>query len=150
MERKSSPSLPRPDAVAAADRLHSAAIRLLRTARVADIRSGIGPARLSALSMLVYAEPMSLKRLAQIEQVRPPTMSRIIAGLERLKMVQRAASSKDRRAILLTATARGRKTLETARARRIGILAEKVEGFSGADLVVLSAAAGMVLDRFQR
>lgn len=146
----SSPNPPRPEAVAAADRLHSAAIRLLRTARVADIRSGIGPARLSALSVLVYAGPMSLKRLAQIEQVRPPTMSRIVAGLERLGMARREASAEDRRAILLTATAKGRKTLEAGRKRRIAILAEMLDAFSGAELVVASAAAGLVLDRFQR
>ena len=150
MPRASSPKMVRPEATAAADRLHSAAIRLLRTARVADIRSGIGPARLSALSVLVYAGPMSLKRLAQIEQVRPPTMSRIVAGLERLGLARRAASRTDRRAILLTPTAKGRRTLEAGRLRRIVLLAERMDPFSGAELVVLSAAAGLVLERFQR
>ena len=36
-----------------ADRLHSAAIHLLRRLRVRDRESGVGPAQLSALSVLV-------------------------------------------------------------------------------------------------
>src|SRR5258707_12671198 len=63
-----------------ADRLHSAAIHLLRRLRVRDRESGVGPAQLSALSVLVFGGPRSLGELANAEQVRPPTMSRIVAG----------------------------------------------------------------------
>src|SRR5204863_2334816 len=67
-----------------ADRLHSAAIHLLRRLRVRDRESGVGPAQLSALSVLVLGGgPRSLGELAEAEQVRPPTMSRIVAGLVR-------------------------------------------------------------------
>src|SRR5256885_16104382 len=66
-----------------ADRLHSAAIHLLRRLRVRDRESGVGPAQLSALSVLVFGGPRSLGELADAEQVRPPTMSRIVAGRER-------------------------------------------------------------------
>src|SRR5258706_14927634 len=66
-----------------ADRLHSAAIHLLRQLRVRDRESGVGPAQLSALSVLVFGGPRSLGELADAEQVRPPTMSRIVAELER-------------------------------------------------------------------
>jgi len=52
---------PRAETIAAADRLHSAAIHLLRRVRKQDEASGIGPAQLSALSVLVFA---ALKRLA--------------------------------------------------------------------------------------
>ena len=150
MKSPSSRNPYRDEVVATADRLHSAAIRLLRAARVADVRSGIGPARLSALSVLVYAGPMSLKRLAQIEQVRPPTMSRIVRGLERLKLARCVGSDKDRRAILIHATTAGRRTLEAGRRRRVALLAEKMSRCSGAELTVLSAAAGLVLERWQR
>ena len=69
--------------VGVADRLHSAAIHLLRYARKEDVLSGEGPARLSALSVLVFGGPMTLGQLASAEQVKPPTMSRIVAGMER-------------------------------------------------------------------
>ncbi|HEX9111775.1 MAG TPA: MarR family transcriptional regulator, partial [Terriglobales bacterium] len=59
-----------------ADRLHSAAIHLLRYARKQDVLSRQGPARLSALSVLVFGGPMALGQLARLEQVKAPTMSR--------------------------------------------------------------------------
>ena len=80
-----------PGAEAVADRVHSAAIHLLRHLRREDAASGIGPARLSALSVLVFGGPMPPRRLAAAEQVRPPTMSRIVAGLERGGLVARDA-----------------------------------------------------------
>ena len=67
------------------DLLHSAAIHLLRKVRAQDRSAGIGPAQLSALSVLVFGGPRSLKELADAEQVRPPTMSRIVVGLERAR-----------------------------------------------------------------
>ncbi len=68
--------------LAVADAVHSAAIHLLRGVRKEDERTGVGPARLSALSVLVFAGPMRLTELARIEQVKPPTMTKVIAGLE--------------------------------------------------------------------
>ena len=73
---------PPAEIAAIADRLHSAAIHLLRRVRKQDAATGEGPARLSALSVLVFGGgPMTLGQLAQAEQVRPPTMSRIVSGL---------------------------------------------------------------------
>src|SRR5437773_61599 len=81
-----------------ADRLHSAAIHLLRRLRVRDRESGVGPAQLSALSVLVLGGgPRSLGELAEAEQVRPPTMSRIVAGLVRAGLVRRGEDRKSTR-----------------------------------------------------
>jgi len=79
---------PRAETIAAADRLHSAAIHLLRRVRKQDEASGIGPAQLSALSVLVFAGPKTLGELAAAEQVKPPTMSRIVTGLERSRLIE--------------------------------------------------------------
>src|SRR6201997_316813 len=89
-----------------ADQLHSAAIHLLRKLRIRDRESGIGPAQLSALSVLVFGGPRSLGELADAEQVRPPTMSRIVAGLESAGLARRRKTT-DKRQINLTATPRG-------------------------------------------
>jgi hypothetical protein len=59
-----------------ADRLHSAAIHLLRAVRRTDAELGIGPAKLSALPVLVFGGPCSIGALARAETVRLPTMSR--------------------------------------------------------------------------
>ena len=106
-----------------ADRLHSAAIHLLRRLRVRDRESGIGPAQLSALSVLVFGGPRSLGELADAEQVRPPTMSRIVAGLERAGLVSRRATEDGRR-VRLEASPKGTKILQEGRMRRVESLAK--------------------------
>jgi DNA-binding MarR family transcriptional regulator len=108
---------------AVADRLHSAAIRLLRRLRLQDTAMGIGPAQASALSVLVFGGPMSLKQLAGAEQVRPPTMSRIVRGLERARLVERRIAADDRRRITLAPTRKGHKLLQQGRRRRVALLA---------------------------
>src|SRR5919199_1876113 len=74
---------------AVADRLHSAAIHLLRRLRKVDEASGLSAPRLSALSVLVFAGPRTLGELAAAEQVRPPTMTRLVRALERSGLVTR-------------------------------------------------------------
>lgn len=112
-----------------ADQLHSAAIHLLRRLRIRDRESGIGPAQLSALSVLVFGGPKSLSELADAEQVRPPTMSRIVAGLERARLVRRNATEDGRR-FRLAATAKGQKILWEGRQRRVESLAKALLALS--------------------
>src|SRR5882672_3828281 len=113
-----------------ADRLHSAAIHLLRRLRVRDRESGVGPAQLSALSVLVLGGgPRSLGELAEAEQVRPPTMSRIVAGLVRARLVRRG-KTEDGRRVRLEATAKGTRILQEGRRRRVESLAHAVSAFS--------------------
>jgi len=109
-----------------ADKLHSAAIHLLRRLRGRDRESGIGPAQLSALSVLVFGGPRSLGELADAEQVRPPTMSRIVSGLQRAGLVKRE-STEDGRRVRLLATPKGTKILWKGRKRRVESLANALE-----------------------
>ena len=112
-----------------ADRLHSAAIHLLRRLRVRDRESGVGPAQLSALSVLVFGGPRSLGELADAEQVRPPTMSRIVAGLEGAGLVRRRATEDGRR-VRLEASAKGTRILQEGRKRRVESLAQAILSLS--------------------
>jgi DNA-binding MarR family transcriptional regulator len=116
-------SIASPELLQTADKLHSAAIHLLRRLRVRDRESGIGPAQLSALSVLVFGGARSLGELADAEQVRAPTMSRIVAGLERAGLVKRHATEDGRR-VRLEATPRGKKILWEGRKRRVESLAK--------------------------
>src|SRR5882724_7314757 len=107
-----------------ADRLHNAAIHLLRQVRVQDAASGLAPARLSALSVLVFGGAMSLNELARAEQVRPPTMSRIVDALESEALVRRTVNEQDRRAVVIEATQKGTAILWQGRKRRVKFLAK--------------------------
>src|ERR1700683_433426 len=113
-----------------ADRLHSAAIQLLRYARQQDILARQAPARLSALSVLVFGGPIALGQLAAAEQVKAPTMSRIVAGLKRSGLAKIESDVKDARRIRVTATPKGEHLLRQARARRIGLLSKSLGGLA--------------------
>jgi DNA-binding MarR family transcriptional regulator len=105
-----------------AARLHSASIRLLRTLRREDDGSGLSAPRLSALSVVVFAGPMSLAELAEAEQVRPPTMSRIVDALVDRGLLTRVTDPRDRRSVRIAVTADGMQLLSAGRERRVHAL----------------------------
>jgi len=131
----------RPETLAAADRLHSTAIHLLRRVRQQDVSSGVGPAQLSALSVLVFAGPKTLGALAAAEQVKPPTMSRIVAGLKRRRLVEISRDPHDTRRMHIRPTAKGTHLLQQARLRRIESLAGLLSILTSSDLAKLNQAA---------
>src|SRR5215210_5584416 len=136
------PSSVNPEVVA--DKLNSAMIHLLRRAAHEDPAAGIGPAQLSALSVLVFGGAMTLGRLAEAEHVRPPTMTRIVAALEEAGLVRKATSPDDRRSVRITPTPAGRRLMQAARRRRIRALSGRLEGFSQRDLATLERAATLM------
>jgi DNA-binding MarR family transcriptional regulator len=132
-----------------ADRLHSASIHLLRRLRMRDRESGIGPAQLSALSVLVFGGAKSLAELAESEQVKPPTMSRIVAGLEKSKLVRSETSKEDARRMRIVPTAKGEKVMWEGRRRRVEMLAELLAGLSAEEIQQMGDIAE-TMDRISR
>lgn len=130
----------RHEIVTLADGLHSAAIHLLRLLRAEDRATGVGPAQLSALSVLVFGGKMSLKRLSAIEQVKPPTMVRIVRGLVERQLAVSRADPSDARKISISATRPGRSLMLRARARRVKALAEMLAERPEAELRQLERA----------
>lgn len=131
---------------ATADRLHSAAIHLLRSVRASDVETGLSLSRLSVLSVLVFGGPRTPSELAAAEQVRLPTISALVRGLEEDGLVRRAADPADGRVVRLSATAKGRRILERGRERRLDNLEELLVPLSREELRVL-AEASEILDR---
>ena len=123
-----------------ANRLHSAAIHLLRRARRVDAESHLPAPQLSALSVVVYGGPITLGALAAAEQVRPPTMTRLIASMEAAGLVERETDEADRRVVRIRATPKGRRILEEGRDRRIAVIAESLATLSSAEVHAISDA----------
>jgi DNA-binding MarR family transcriptional regulator len=128
----------------AADKLHSAAIHVLRHVAREDTASGLSAARLSALSVLVFGGPRTLGELAAAEQVRPPTMTNIVRGLEQAGLVRRQADPTDGRVARVHVTARGERVLQQARRRRVGTLAKRLAALSPAEVARVREAAELV------
>jgi DNA-binding MarR family transcriptional regulator len=128
-----------------ADRLHSAAVHLLRRVRREDAASGLSGPRLSALSVIVFGgRPITLGQLALAEQVRPPTMTRLVNALAADGLVTRERDSADGRIIYLRATSKGQALLRAGRTRRVAALAQQLAGLSGKDREVLARAANLL------
>jgi len=132
-----------------ADRLHSAAIRLLRMVRVEDAVTGVAPARLSALSVIVFGGPVSLNDLARAEQVKPPTMSRIVDALEADGLAHRQVNPEDRRAVVIEATTKGAAMLKQGRKRRVKFLASYLSRLDSAELADIDRAVGAIQKALQ-
>ena len=118
---------------ALADRLHSAAIHLLRRLRREDAQTGLTAPRLSALSVLVFGGARSLGELAAAEQVRPPTMTRLVTALEREGLIVREAVEGDRRRVRIRATTAGRAILMRGREQRVAALASVLRELPSGD-----------------
>ncbi len=105
---------------------------------------GLSSPKASALSVLVFAGPQTLKDLAAAEQVRAPTMSRLIAELEAGGLITKAEDGSDRRVLRIAATAKGRALLEDGRERRLAVLTAQIAGLSEREQRVLQRAANIL------
>ncbi|HEX8233921.1 MAG TPA: MarR family transcriptional regulator [Caulobacteraceae bacterium] len=133
------------DARATAERVHSAAIRLLRKLRRDDDKGGLSGPQASAISVLVFGGERSLGQLAAAEQVTAPTMSRLITQLEAEGLVERRPHPSDARGVLLRATNKGRALLQQAQERRLGRLEKAVAELPEEDRRTLAGAAELLM-----
>jgi DNA-binding MarR family transcriptional regulator len=127
-----------------ADRLHSAAIHLLRRLRREDDASGLPAPQLSAMSVIVFGGPITLGALASAEQVRPPTITKLVALLEEQGLVERETDPADRRIVRVKATTRGTRLLYEGRRRRVASLAESLGQLAAADRAALATAVPLL------
>jgi DNA-binding MarR family transcriptional regulator len=135
------PARPREREVA--DRLHSAAIHLLRRARRSDPLTGATPAQLSALSVLMSG-PKTLGDLAAAEQVRAPTISRLAAEMERVGLISRRDDPGDRRVVRVEMTGKGRRVLAKGRELRIADIERRVRSLAPQETETLSDAIRLI------
>lgn len=132
------------DPVCVADRLHTATIHILRRLRREDDATSLPAPLLSALSVLVFGGPLTLGELARAEQVRPPTVTRVVGRLVAAGLARRTRDRADRRVIRLSATAKGRRILMAGRARRVSRLAGVIRRLKPGELAALSRALDII------
>ena len=106
----------------------------------------ITPSQLSALSVIVRGERLTLSQLAEAERVQPPTITRIVDMLEQKGLAIRVPSENDRRVAFVEATPEGLALVETIRRRRDAYLAGRLRTFSADERALLERAA-VLLER---
>jgi DNA-binding MarR family transcriptional regulator len=135
------PTLTRPQEAAAglvpadeerAARLRVAVTRLNRKLRQQAL-AGLSPAQASALGSVSRLASPTLGELAAAEQVQPPTVTRLVASLERAGLVAREIDGVDRRVVRVRITAEGRRSLQRIRTLKNAYLSRRLGALDPAD-----------------
>ncbi len=139
--------LPKDSQHETANLVHSTAVRLLRAARAADAGLDLDGPRASLLSVLVFAGPQPVTKLAAAEQVSSPAITKMVSALEFAGLAQRERSDTDRRVVLVSATPAGKDLLERGRAARVRAIAALLTDATEAQLQTLRAASDVIAAR---
>lgn len=107
------------------------------------------PSQLAALAALERHQSMSPRELADHEKVRPPSMTRVIASLEELLLVERSPHPTDGRQVVLRVTQRGTEFLREERRRKEAWLSQRLRELTPAEREILRKAAP-ILDKLSR
>jgi DNA-binding MarR family transcriptional regulator len=121
-------------------------LRVMRLSRKLRRRAeaGLSPSLLSALSTVERRGSLTVGALSEAEQVKPPTMTKIVGGLVELALVTRAADPLDRRVGWVTITSEGRRLLRSSRRRTEAYLAGRLRELGPEDLAVLARASDLL------
>jgi DNA-binding MarR family transcriptional regulator len=108
------------DVAPLASELRIAVHRLTRRLRQQTPTDGLTLTQLSALTVIWREGPLTAGDLAAKEQVRPPSITRVLTGLEALNLVQRMENPRDGRQVLVQITPLGGHRMdEYVRAREL-------------------------------
>lgn len=116
--------------------------RLLR--RAGD--TALSPGSAAALGTLVRCGPMRLSDLAAAERVTAPTMSRIVAQLQKSGYIQRDPDPIDGRAHVLSATATAQDTVNGLTSERIQRFADALDQLPDDERRILARTLTKVVD----
>ena len=128
----------------AVEQFHHLAIALLRSMRKVDEANGLSGPRASALSVLVFGGPQSLGNLAAAEGVKPPTMSRLVKAMQDEGLVESESARHDQRAVRIAATAKGKRLMLQARAKRLAAIRELLRDASAEEKKALETVVGLL------
>jgi DNA-binding MarR family transcriptional regulator len=137
------PTATLPDTAELASRLRLGVTRLARRLRQ-QAEPGLSPSLLSALSSIDRAGAMTIGELSAVEQVQPPTMTRIVAALVEAGLVVREPDPADGRVAWVRVTPEGAKLLQRSRKRKDVYLAKQLRALEPHELAVLDEATGIL------
>jgi DNA-binding MarR family transcriptional regulator len=121
-------------------------LRVARRIRSQRVNTAVTLSQLSALATLKKCGPLSAGEVAAIEQVQPPSMTKILAALEAGGFIERSAHPEDRRQSIISVAEAGFALLAAETRKRDEWLAVRLAGLSEDDRRRLVEATD-VLDR---
>ena len=126
-----------------AARLRLSVTRLARRLRQkSDVEATAS--QISALATIERLGPLTIGELSAAERVQPPSMTRIVAGLEELDLIQRETDERDRRVARVRVTSLGQRLLERSRSKKNAYLAARLGSLSDEERAALAHAADIL------
>lgn len=110
-----------------ANELSIMAVRLIRWLRAADERTALTGPHTSAMAVIVHSGGIAPSALAELEQVRRPTITRVVNELVARGLVRREPHPTDKRGSVLVATSEGLALWHTGQLRATAPLAARIE-----------------------
>ena len=132
-----------PDTAALAARLRLGVTRLARKLRQ-EAEPGITPSMLAALSSVERQGPLTMRDLCAVEQVQPPSMTRVVAALADAGLVAREPDPDDGRVVRVKVSPEGRRLLDRSRRRKEAYLARAIRGLEARELDTLEDATAIL------
>ena len=136
--------MPDSDAGLSSD-LSLAVMRLARQLRFRNASSPVTLSQLSALATLATEGPMTPGALAVRERVQPPSMTRVIASLVEMGLVDRTPHPGDRRQVMIAVSESGSELVTTTRQARQEWLTARLAALGAGERDVLRNAATLMV-----
>jgi DNA-binding MarR family transcriptional regulator len=127
-----------------AAQLRAPLLRLNRVIRLQRVDTSVTLTQLSALGMIGSRGPMSAGELASYERVQPPSMTKILAGLEDAGLIRRAPHPSDKRQAIIAITDAGSELLESERRSRDAWLSVQLAKLTGDERALLLQVAPLL------
>jgi DNA-binding MarR family transcriptional regulator len=109
-----------------------------------EANADLSPSLISALASVDRHGPLTPSELASHERVQRPTVTRVLARLEELGLIERAPDPADRRSALISTSAEGRALLRRQRSRKDLYLARRLATLEPDELATLDRAAAIL------
>ena len=132
-----------------ASTLRVSVMRLSRRLRAERLQTDLSLNQLATLGTLDRHGSLTPRELAAHERVQPPSMTRVLAGLEERGLILRTPHQSDGRQHLVSLTADARTLLKEDRRKREAWLAQRLAELTQEERDVLRAAAP-VIERLTR
>lgn len=135
------PTSPNPSPTALEiDRLRVTLLRLARLIRANASSGDVTPSQMAVLGALIRRGRLTVGQIAELERMRPPSASKIVAALEQLGYVERTPDATDRRCTHISVTPAGHDFADSVRAAGRSWLGERADELDPAELEAIERA----------
>jgi DNA-binding MarR family transcriptional regulator len=132
-----------------ASELRVAVMRLARRLRTERPDTGLSLTQIATLGTIDRHGSLTPREIAEHERVQPPSMTRVLAGLEQLGLIVRTPHDRDGRQHLVSLTKAAQDLLREDKRRREAWLAQRLAELTVEERELLAAAAP-IIDRITR